>query len=91
MFGFYVNGEPASVDYTLRMVKCQSTVVRCPGHTIHIMGFGYENFIEQLIELAGIQAPEVFVSIRTTGSPIIYPYQKYLTWANAVRLKCKLT
>jgi len=75
MFGFYVNGEPASLDYTLRMVKCQSTVVRCPGDTIHFMGFGDEILIERLIELAGVQAPGVFVSIRTMGSPIIYPYQ----------------
>ena len=29
--------------------------VRCPEDTIHFMGFGYETFIERLIELAGIQ------------------------------------
>ena len=32
--------------------------VRCPGDTIHFMGFGYEVFIERLIELAGNQQPE---------------------------------
>ena len=32
--------------------------VRCPGDTIHFMGFGYEKFIERLMELAGIQQPK---------------------------------
>ena len=36
----------------------QQIIVRCPGDTIHFMGFGYEKFIERLIELAGIQQPK---------------------------------
>ena len=46
------------VHYTYRPNYCQANPVRCPGDTIHFMGFGYEDFIERLIELAGIQQPE---------------------------------
>ena len=42
----------------LIQVNSQLNTVRCPGDTIYFMGFGYEDFIEQLIELAGIQQPE---------------------------------
>ena len=28
--------------------------VRCPGHTIHHMRFGYGEFVERVLELAGL-------------------------------------
>ena len=46
------------IDYRLRIAIGQIEYVRCPGHTIHFMGYGYENYKERLIELAGIYQPE---------------------------------
>ena len=47
-----------SIYNTSILCQTQLTIVRYPGHTIHFMRYGYENFIERLIELARIQQPE---------------------------------
>jgi len=36
---------------------CQEENVRCPGDTIHFMRFGYQEYIDRLVELAGIKPP----------------------------------
>lgn len=33
---------------------CQARSVRCPGHTIQYMRFGYVEYVEQVLELAGL-------------------------------------
>jgi len=36
---------------------CQRTIVRCPGHTIQFLGYGYSKYIEKIKELLGIKDP----------------------------------
>jgi len=45
-------------DCSTCVIHGQHIDVRCPGHTIHFMGIGYEIFMERLIELDGIQQLE---------------------------------
>jgi hypothetical protein len=49
-----------SLDYCTANGGCQGVIVRCPGHTIHFMRFGYETLLEWFIELTVIQTPEDF-------------------------------
>ena len=34
--------------------ELQHALVRCPGHTIQYMRFGYVEFVERVLELAGL-------------------------------------
>jgi predicted DNA-binding protein with PD1-like motif len=42
--------------YTL--AETQDKIVRCPGHTIHYMVFGYEVFVRQVLQLTGLAEQE---------------------------------
>ena len=37
---------------------CQVVFVRCPGHTIHYMVFGYEEFVRRVLQLTGLAEQE---------------------------------
>ena len=53
-------------NYT-SLYSCQDTVVRCPGHTIQFLGYGYSKYIEKTLELLGISVDYL-------------EWRKYETW-----------
>lgn len=42
-------------DYPCIFAKSQDCIVRCPGHGIHFLDFGYNEFRQKVIELAEIK------------------------------------
>jgi hypothetical protein len=42
-------------NYSTRKSDCQQYIVRCPGDTIHFMRFEYQEYVDRLVELAGIK------------------------------------
>jgi hypothetical protein len=45
-------------DYAIIEIQGQAVFVRCPGDTIHFMRFGYQVYVDRLVELAGIRPVE---------------------------------
>ena len=46
---------PCVFDNNIFFVTIKMHVVRCPGDTIHFMRFGYQEYVDRLVELAGIK------------------------------------
>ena len=43
-----------NMNITPNRIPCQIKVVRCPGHTIHFLGYGYEAFVAKVLELSNL-------------------------------------
>ena len=48
----FINKEEFDLNnnsyFSINTNQSQTRLVRCPGHTIHFMGYGYEKFVERL-------------------------------------------
>jgi hypothetical protein len=54
----WLNKENVDIDGIVasRSAKVNAGCVRCPGHAIHFMVFGYDEYIGRVLELAGLTA-----------------------------------
>jgi len=41
-------------DFIISLTQNQRIIVRCPGHTIQFLGYGYSKYIEKTLKLLGL-------------------------------------
>jgi hypothetical protein len=46
---------PAGIPYySIYAISCEANPVRCPGHTIQFSGYGYAEYIKEVLGVVGI-------------------------------------
>lgn len=52
------------VNFIIIVITYQESVVRCPGHAIHFMRFGYEEYVRRVLKLVGVNFESVVKGVK---------------------------